>query len=181
MIFSWCWIGHLPVSCNNEIEATGGKQLTEPWRCLAKSLLQIWLKNADWKSHVWIVCCCCFGLFWFLRQPRPTQVFFALSKCPHNGSGKPCMEASRNKSPGSGLDRTRMQIFNKLPAIRAASLMETTDAGEGKKKKSGRLWKNWVQDKGWRPGEERETLKWCLPWEGFFVPGKLDLWALTSS
>lgn len=55
MIFSWCWIGHLPDSCNNGIEATRGKQLTDPWRCLAKSPLRIWLKKAGWKSHVWIV------------------------------------------------------------------------------------------------------------------------------
>lgn len=35
---------------------------------------------------------------------------------------------TRDRSPGSGLDRIRMQIFNKLPAIGAAALMETTDA-----------------------------------------------------
>lgn len=102
---------------------------------------------------------CLLLFFWFLK-PRPTQVLFALSKCPHNGSGKPCMEASRNKSPGSGLDRIRMQIFNKLPAIRAAAVMETT----GKKKKSlvGSE-RTWVQDSKIK-AEDRERNG--RPWNG---------------
>lgn len=104
---------------------------------------------------------CLLLFFWFLKS-RPTEVLFALSKCPHNGSGKPCMDASRNKSPGSGLDRIRMQIYNKLPAIRAAVLMETTDA-EGKKKSLVGSERTWVQDSKIK-AEDRERNG--RPWNG---------------
>lgn len=137
MIFSWCRIGHLPDSCNNGIEATRGKQLTDPWRCLAKSPLRIWLKKAGWKSHVWIVCCCSFDSW----SPDPHRCSLPWANVPTMVVGNHTWKLPETRVQEVDLTESECKFLisflqSEQPHWWKQQMLR------GKKKKSGRLWKN---------------------------------------